>query len=236
MLRPEKLSRKIFVTENMIARDLINDSFPPLKLSDTGLKAISWMEEFRVEHLPIVDGTNYVGLASEEDILKLHSLEQSLANQSLPLIKPFVRFNQPIFEVVKLMSKDKLTLAPVLDESNHYIGLITLSDILKHYSDSGIFEDANGVIVLELSAKDYSLSNIARLIESEDGKIISSYVTPNPEQENLDLTLKINQPDLSRILSSLTRHGYHVKEHYQQKEFMDDIQSRYDSLMNYLGI
>lgn len=220
----------------MIAKDLINDSFPPLKLVDTGLKAINWMEEFHVEHLPIVDGVEYVGLATEEDILKLHSLEQPLANQSLPLIKPFVRFNQPIFEVVKRMSKDRLTLTPVLDESDHYIGVITLADILKHYSDSGLFEDANGVIVLELGSKDYSLSTIAHLIESEDGKIISSYVTPNPEQENLDLTLKINQPDLTRILSSLSRHGYHVKEHYHQNEFMDDVQSRYDSLMNYLGI
>jgi CBS domain-containing protein len=220
----------------MIAQDLINDSFPPLKLSDTGLKAITWMEEFHVEHLPIVDGVDYVGLATEEDILKLRSLEQALENQALPLIKPFVRFNQPIFEVVKRMSKNKLSLVPVLDEQDHYIGVITLADILKHYADSGIFEDANGVVVIELGAKDYSLSTIAHLVESEDGKIISSYVTPNPEKENLDLTLKINQPDLSRILSSFSRHGYIVKEHYHQNEFMDDIQSRYDSLMNYLGI
>ena len=220
----------------MIAQDLINDSFPPLKLSDTGLKAITWMEEFHVEHLPIVDGVDYVGLATEEDILKLRSLEQALENQALPLIKPFVRFNQPIFEVVKRMSKNKLSLVPVLDEQDHYIGVITLADILKHYADSGIFEDANGVVVIELGAKDYSLSTIAHLVESEDGKIISSYVTPNPEKENLDLTLKINQPDLTRILSSFSRHGYIVKEHYHQNEFMDDIQSRYDSLMNYLGI
>lgn len=220
----------------MIAQDLINDSFPPLKLGDTGLKAITWMEEFHVEHLPIVNGVEYVGLATEEDILKLRSLEQPLENQSLPLIKPFVRFNQPIFEVVKRMSKDRLTLTPVLDEGDHYIGVITLSDILKHYAESGLFEDANGVIVLEIPAKDYLLSEIAHLVESENGKIISSYVTPNPEKENLDLTLKINQPDLSRILSSFSRHGYTVKEHYHQNEFMEDIQSRYDSLMNYLGI
>ena len=168
----------------MIAKDLINDSFPPLKLGDTGLKAINWMEEFRVEHLPIVNGKIYVGLATEEDILKLQSLEQALENQALPLIKPFVRFNQPIFEVVKRMSKDKLSLVPVLDEGENYIGVITLADILKHYAESGIFEDANGVIVLELGAKDYSLSTIAHLIELEDGRIISSYVTPNPEKES----------------------------------------------------
>ena len=151
----------------MIARELVNDSIPPLKLSDTGLKALNWMEEFRVEHLAIVDGVSYIGLISEEDILKLSALDQPLANSKLSLIRPYVRYNQPVFEVVRLMSKDKLTLVPVLDASDHYLGLITLGDVLKHYSDSGIFEDANGVIVLEMSPKDYLLSAIAHLVESE---------------------------------------------------------------------
>ena len=220
----------------MIAKDLINDSFPPLKLSDSGLKAINWMEEFRLEHLPLVDSVNYIGLASEEDILKLSALDQPLANHNLPLIRPFVRYNQPVFEVVKLISKDKLTIVPVLDAADHYIGLVTLQDILKHYSESGIFEDANGVLVLEVGAKSYSLSEIAHIIESEDGKIISSYITPNPENETIDITIKINQRELSLILASFRRHGYFVKEHYHHNEFMDDIKSRYDSLMNYLGI
>jgi acetoin utilization protein AcuB len=220
----------------MIARELINDSFPPLKISDTGLKAINWMEEFRVEHLPIVDGVTYLGLISEEDILKLHSLERPFANQTYSLIKPFVRFNQPVFEVVKIISKEKLTIVPVLDEQNHYMGLITLADVLKHYSESGIFEDSNGVVVLEMRMNNYSLSEIARLVEAENAKIISSYITPDIEEETIDITLKINQSDLSRILASLTRHGYTVKEHYHHSEFMDDLKSRYDSLMNYLDI
>lgn len=220
----------------MIARELINDSYPPLKLSDSGLKALNWMEEFRLEHLPIVDSLNYIGLVSEADILKLSALDQPLANHNLPLIKPYVRFNQPVFEIVKVISQEKLTIVPVIDQAGSYIGLVTLKDIIKHYSDSGIFDDATGVIVLEVGVKSYSVSEISRLIENEDARILSLYVTPNAETETLDLTIKINQPELSRILSSFTRHGYLVKEHYHQSEFMDDIQSRYDSLMNYLGI
>ena len=220
----------------MIARELINDSYPPLKLSDTGLKGLNWLEEFRLEHIPIVDGVNYIGLANEEDILKLSSLDQPLANHKLPLIKPYVKYNQPIFEVVKILSKHKLTIIPVLGEDNHYIGLITMGDILKHYSDSGVFEDGTGVIVLEVSSRSYSLSEVAHLVETEGARILSSYITPNPENETFDLTLKINQLELTRIISSFTRHGYNVKEYYHQSEFLDDVQSRYDSLMNYLGI
>lgn len=220
----------------MTAKELINDSFPPLKLSDSGLKAINWMEEFRLEHLPIVDRLTYIGLISEDDILKLTSLDQPLANHKLPLIKPYVKFNQPVFEVVKIISRDKLTVVPVLDSNGNYIGLITLNDVLKHYSDSGLFDDTAGVIVLEVGVKGYSISEIARYIEEENARILSLYITPNAENETIDLTIKINQPELSRILASLTRHGYVVKEHYHQSEFVDDMKSRYDSLMNYLGI
>jgi len=235
-LTPTKAPLPAERPKGMIAKELINDSYPPLKLSDSGLKALNWMEEFRLEHLPIVDGLNYLGLVSEEDILKLSSLDQPLANRKLPLIRPFARFNQPVFEVVKIISHDKLTAVPVLDEAGNYIGLVTLKDVLKHYSESGIFDDAAGVIVLEAGVKDYAISEIARIVEEEDARILSFYITPNAENETVDLTLKINQPELSRILASFTRHGYVVKEHYQQSEFMFDIKSRYDSLMNYLGI
>jgi acetoin utilization protein AcuB len=220
----------------MIARDLINDSYPPLKPSDTGLKAIRWMEEFHLGHLPIVDGTNYIGLISEQDILKLDSLERPLANQQLPLIKPFVKANQPIFEIVKLIAHEQLTLIPVVDDEKHYLGLISSSDLLRHYKDSGIFDDATGVIVLEMDTRNYSLSEIAHLVELEDAKILSAFVTPQPENDTFDITIKINQVDLSRILSSFSRHGYYVKEHYNQAQFVEDLKSRYDSLIKYLDI
>lgn len=220
----------------MIAKELINDSFPPLKLRDSGLKALNWMEEFRLEHLPVVDGLIYIGLVSEEDILKLSSLDQPLANHKLPLIKPFVKFNQPVFEIVKVISHDKLTVVPVIDAVGHYLGLITLNDVLKHYSESGLFDDTAGVIVLEVGVKNYSISEISHLIEEENARILSLYITPNAENETIDLTIKVNQPELSRILASFTRHGYIVKEHYHQNEFVDDMKTRYDSLMNYLGI
>jgi hypothetical protein len=87
-----------------------------------------------------------------------------------------------------------------------------------------------------MNSRNYSLSEIARIVELEDAKILSSYITPNVENETFDITLKINQVDLSRILSSFSRHGYFVKEHYNQAQFVEDLKSRYDSLIKYLDI
>lgn len=220
----------------MNAKDLINTEFQPLTVEDTGLKALNMLEEYRFEHLPVVEGKKYIGLIGEHDVLKLSALDQPLGHFNLSLIHPGVKAGQPVFEVVRNMSKDKLTLIPVLDENNEYAGLVTLTDVMKYYADSGIFEDANGVIVIEMNPKSYSMTQLAHLIEAEDGRIMSAYVTPNPRNETIDVTIKINRHELTRIIASLTRHGYYVKEHYHQPEFMDDVKSRYDSLMNYLGI
>ncbi len=222
----------------MLAKDLINDLIPPLKLSDTGLKAMRWMEEFKLDHIPVIEGNRYLGLVSEEDILiKLHSLEQPLGNsENLILSKPAIYFSQPLINVVKLMSKEKIAVVPVLDAQNNYMGVVTMMDVVKHYTDSGMLEGPGGVITLEMTSINYSLSEIARIVEAENGRILNASVTPTGEDDKILVTLKINLDDLSRIISSFERRDYLIKESYHQSEFIDDLKTRYDSLMNYLNI
>jgi len=222
----------------MLAKDLINDLIPPLKLSDTGLKAMRWMEEFKLDHIPVIENHNYLGLVSEEDILiKLSSLEQPLGNnESLVLNKPSVYFSSPLIDVVKLMSKEKIAVVPVLDAQNHYMGVVTMMDVVKHYTDTGMLQGPGGVIVLEMNASDYLLSKIAHIVEEEHGKIVNASMAPTGEGEKVYVTIKINLTDLTRVIASLERHEFTVKESHHQSEFMDDLKNRYDSLMNYLNI
>ena len=52
----------------MIARELIIDHVPPIKPFEPMEKALLWMDEFRVSHLPVVDKNKYYGLVSESMI------------------------------------------------------------------------------------------------------------------------------------------------------------------------
>jgi len=45
----------------MRAYELITDEIPPLKHTDTGEKALQWMDEFKVSHLPVLKNGNFVG-------------------------------------------------------------------------------------------------------------------------------------------------------------------------------
>ena len=93
-----------------------------------------------------------------------------------------------------------------------------------------------GIIILEINANNYSLSEISHIVESNDASVISSYITSRPDSAMMEVTLKINKTDLTRILASFYRHNYDVKASYHESEFTDELKNRSDYLMNYLNM
>lgn len=208
----------------------------PLKTSDTGEKALQLMEEFKVSHLPIVNNVDFLGLISETDILNLNTPEEPLGNHKLSLIRPSVNENQHIYEVIKIIAEQKLTLVPVVDAQNHYLGSITLMDVIKNFAKILAVQDPGGIIVLELNVNDYSLSQIAQIVESNDAKIISLYISSEKDSMKFTLTLKINKTDLTAILKTFIRYNYIIKASFHEDTFLDDLKHRYDLLMHYLNM
>jgi len=220
----------------MLAKDLITDEIPPIKTSDTGLMIINWMDEFKVSHLPIVNNNEYLGLISDTDILDLNITDEELGKYKLSLMRPFVTENQHIYEVIKLFSNLKLTVLPVLDLNQNYVGLIPLTGLLQHFSVLAATREPGGIIMLEMNVLDYSLSQIAQIVESNDGKILSCYVNSVPDSTKIEVTLKITKEDISGILQTFYRYNYTVKASFHQSEFSDDMKNRFDSFMNYINI
>lgn len=220
----------------LIAKELISVEIPPLKTSDTGLKALSWMDEFKVTHLPIVNNEDLLGLISDIDILDLDVPEESIGNHFTSLIKPYVKETDHIYEVIKQISSLKLSIIPVVDGNNKYLGVITLHDLVHKMSGMASISDPGGILVLEVNTNDYSLSQIAQIVESNNAIILSSYVTSFSDSTKLEVTIKINNTDLTRVMQTFNRYNYTIKASIYQSEFVDDLRQRYDQLMNYLNI
>lgn len=220
----------------MIARDLISEHIIPLKTSDTGLEALSMMEEYRVSHLPIVNNVDFLGLISESDILNYNELEMPLGNHGLSLQKPYVTEKQHIFDVLRIVADLDLTLIPVLGQRNQYLGVITLPKLVKHFARWVALQNPGGIIVLELNSNDYSLTEIAGIVESNDAKILSLFTTSQPDSTVLNITLKLNKRDIRGVLQTFNRYNYVVKESYVEEDYYEDLLRRYDEFINYLNI
>ena len=87
-----------------------------------------------------------------------------------------------------------------------------------------------------MNVHDYSLTQIAQIIEGNDGKVLSCYLRPLTDSTKIEVTLKLNKEDLSAILQTFYRYNYTVKASYHQSEFSDDMKNRFDSFMNYINI
>ncbi|MBS4055909.1 MAG: CBS domain-containing protein [Bacteroidetes bacterium] len=220
----------------MIAKHMITDGILPLKTSDTGRMALSWMEDFRVMHMPIVNNEGFLGLIAEIDIYNFNNFDEAVGNHTLSLSKSFVYEYQHIFEAMKVMQENHLSLVPVINDHGNYLGSITLQSLLEHFALSLSVSDPGGILVLEMSSTDYSLAEIARIIESNDAKLLSVFINSEPDSTRIEVSLKINRIDLSGIMQTFYRFNYNIKASFSERNDLDDLRERFDSLMNYLNI
>jgi CBS domain-containing protein len=220
----------------MYAHELISVAITPVRSSDSIQNVIDKMAEFRVNHLPIIDNKQYMGLVSDHDILEVHDHALPVAALSLSLYSPFVYEEQHIYDVIRLFYEQKLSLLPVLDANKNYKGLISINAIIEHLATLTSAKEPGGIIVLEVDNRNNSLSHIAQIVESDNAQILSSFVESFPDSTKLEITLKLNRTEISSIIASFLRYNYVVKATFNDIKSYDGTSDRYDQLMNYLDI
>lgn len=220
----------------MIASELISDIIVPLKTSDTVDTAISMMAEFKVSHLPVVNNHAYLALVSEDDLMLDVDLETPIGNVKLGLPRLMMSSDQHVYDVIRMMSENRLSLLPVVDSEENYIGVISLESLAVNMNKMAAVSQPGSVIVLEMSQNDYSMSEIAQIIESNDARILSMYITSRIDSTNMEVILKVNKQDLNGIIQTFNRYNYTIKASYGQEEDPEDLRDRFDSLMNYLNV
>ena len=207
----------------------------PLQTSDTGEEALQQMQVYHVRHLPIVNHEQLLGVLAEDDIL-INDVKESIGSYRLSYLRPYAYENEHLFEVMTKMGRFQLTLIPVIDKEENYLGVITMEDLSQYFPTHFSFSDPGSIVVLESSKGDYSLSQIARIAESEDITILSSFINSIPDSNRLFVTLKLNRQDVSGFKSTLERFGYEVAASFSELEYHDGLKDRYDALMSYLNV
>ncbi len=218
----------------MRAIELITEEIPPLTHTDTGEKALRWMDEFKVSHLSVLKNGNFVGVLSESDVLDKMDLDQTLDVLFDHLPRPYVLSQAHIYEVLAKMSDLHISIMPILDENESYLGCTSVYHLMSLIANTGSIKEIGGILVLEVNTLDYSMAQIAQIVESNNARILSSYIMSSPDSTKLEVTLKINQVELGSIIRTFERYDYVIKASFQRSEADEDIQTRYESLMKFL--
>lgn len=220
----------------MTAEALVSNEIIPLRTSDTGDEALGMMSEFYVRHLPIVNNSELLGLLSEDDILNFDANEP-VGSYSLSVSHhPSVKTSDHLYEVMRLMAEYQLTLVPVVDERNNYTGVITQEDLMRTFARSTAFSEPGSIIVLEVARRDYSMAEIARIVESENAIILSTLISAEDDLSFMEVTLKINTRNIGAIIATFERFEYQIKASFNESDYSDSLRDRYDSLIAYLNV
>lgn len=215
--------------------DLINDMIPPLKVTDDAAKALVWMEELRLHALPVIKEKTFAGFLTEEMIMDQNNVGAKAGDFLLKGEDCFVYDYQHTYEAVKKATDFDFECVVVVNDESEYLGVVVLSDALSIFSQSASIQSEGGVIVLSMNQADYSLSEISRLIESNEAQVMGSSLNIDKnEPTKFRLTLKINKIDLTHIIATLERFGYKVVAKYQEVKSISNEKERLDMLMRYL--
>jgi len=218
----------------MLSRNLISNSIPYLHLNDKVYHALQLMNDYHVAHLPVVADEIYLGIVSEE--LLLHANDEQLVSE-LPMEDggSAVGGNEHFLKAIQIAVQYKLSIVPVVD-NQQLLGIITYTDLLQNAAQFMSLGQPGGLLVLETEGKDYSLSEINRIVESNDAQITQLNTSLEPESGNTEITIRVSKLEISDIVSTFQRFEYNVKYYFGEEAYENQLRTNYDNLMNYLEI
>lgn len=219
----------------MIAKDLISTDVLPLIPENNVTQALSMMSVYHIRHLPVVKDNILLGILSEDNATSVDP-DTKIRDIQISSSYIYVSVNDHIFEVLSRMAENNMTIVPVVDEQERFLGIVSQEDLIKYFASTFSFKEPGSIIIIESTKKGYVLSEVVRVIELENATVISSFITSLHDSQTTLLTLKINQQEISDILTALERYDYKVRASFTEEEYVDDLKDRYDQLMNYLNV
>lgn len=219
-----------------LTKDLINNNIPRLKLQDTVRKALQLIDDFRITHLPVVSDEVYLGLISEEDLLDVGEDKVTLEFLQQYFLQVSVLDNVHFLTAVNSSIQYDTGIVAIVDAEKKYIGAATSFDLLKVLGNFSGAAQMGGIVVIELDWNQFSISEISRLVESNDCSILHLNSTLDELTGRITVTLHLNKVEVAAVVATFERYDYDVVYYLGSEKFENELNNNFNNLMNYLDI
>ncbi len=215
----------------MFVKDFITKEYPVLKIDDTGEYALALMDDFKTRNLPLLDSNGlYKALIFEKDLLNFRDAQLPVINAAK--VSYFIRPDTDWLEALGFISQYNLSILPVASNEKDYYGIISTDTLIEQVSKLTNAEEPGAMIILEIYPQDYSATDIARIIESNNAHLLSLLTQIDPTSGNWLVSLKIDIEDASTVLRSFERFNYQIKYAFMKDSVIDDILAQRISELN----
>ena len=220
----------------MIASNFINPNIPSLKPTDSSQRALDFMEEFKLYHLPVVYKEQYLGIISETALLNDYDTSGPVSNYKLDFQNVSLSPMHYIYDITHVLVHNKLSIVPIINSQESFEGVVTVEDVLKGYGKWSASRSPGTVFEILLKSNDYSLGEIARIIESNGARLLSSFIrTYNDDPTQLLLSIKLDKENVPSVFAALERHEYNIVGKFGKTDERDEDIDRLQHLFKYLN-
>ena len=215
-------------------KDYLNNDIKPLESSESIANAQDFFADLSFSHFPVVEESVYVGSISAEDIETFDAPKQ-LSDYRFSFESFFARTNMIWLDVLEVFAKNNTNLVPVLDESNNYVGYYEIQDIIKFFNDTPFLKEQGGIIVIKKGVLDFSMSQIAQIVESNNGRILGLFISDS-DVSTVEITVKISLGAINDIIQTFRRYNYEIISEHQEDNYINNLKERSEYLDKYLNI
>ncbi|HMP95114.1 MAG TPA: CBS domain-containing protein [Phnomibacter sp.] len=217
----------------MLNYQLIASNISPLPINSTVQQAIHQMEMQEVQQLPVINNGLFVGTVHEDVLLNANEsdLLSSLQIDFLPFC---VEGDEHFLTAARLLATRHMVIAPVVNADKEYIGCILQQDLLARLTHLTGAAEAGALVVLETPPAQFSISEIARLVETNDAQIMQLNTSISEVNGSMQITLRINKAEVSDVVATFQRYDYRVLHYAGEEQFENELRRNYQHLMNFL--
>jgi CBS domain-containing protein len=235
------MSKKLIILQSIkeneymrVLSEYINNDFKPFSISETVADIQDFFADSTFSHFPILDNGVYQGCISAVDA-ETFDHTKSISDYRFALEGYFVRDTMIWLDVLEVFARNNANLVPILNDSNKYIGYYEITDVIKFLNETPFLKETGGIIIVEKSAIDYSMSQISQIVESNNGKLLGLFVS-EANNEKVQVTIKITLGSLNEIIQTFRRYNYEIISEHQEDNYLNSLKERSEYLDKYLNM
>ena len=218
----------------MHIQDKIISSIPVFEVSETLKEVILFFEETTFSHVAVTENGEYLGVLSEND-LPCFEPEEQIEKFRYEMERFHVKKETMWMDVLEMFSRNEANVIPVLDDNSMITGYYDLEDVFAYFIDTPFFKEPGGILVVSIGVKDYSFSEIAQIVESNNARLLGAFISESLN-DIIHVTLKIGSENMNEVAQTFRRYNYTIEFGNSDDLFMEDLKQRSDYLEKYLNI
>ena len=215
-------------------KDYITNQYKPINSSETIGEVHEFFYELPFSHFPVLEEGIYMGCITLDDVETFDS-DKKVSDYMYTLDGFYARNSMIWLDVLEVFAKNHTDVVPVLDESNQYLGYYELVDIIKFFHETPFLKETGGIIVIKKGVLDYSMSEIAQIVESNNGKLLGLFISQS-DVESVEITVKIGAGAMNSIIQTFRRYNYDIVSEHQEDNYINNLKERSDYLDKYLNM